>query len=366
MWDAALSGRHGIISTPQILLDALSHGFVSLESISLFVIDEAHHGNKNHPTNATMQLFYHPLRERDSTKVPHILALTASPMNSDDLGLIEKLERNLHAVCRSPTENIEEYRQFVHLPELVRLSYENSSGTTSSLLPALESVVNNYNIEDDPQYKRLQDDTTPQGIDKFQKVKQTQATSILKQLRGLLNRAAFMQESLGAWATDHYISACISKAQRRASDADDEWLFTVADEEKMHLQNTLKQIGRDQVAMEPSAVLDSNHVSGKLQVLATYLQDAFVLGSACVIFVQRRSTAWCLTEILNHISSLRHIRFFPFVGATNALRRDLADLADSKLQDEAFAKFRAGEQDVACSTSIAEEGIDVPAIDQVM
>lgn len=39
-WDAILINTQIVVSTPQILLDALSHGFVVIESLSLIVFDE--------------------------------------------------------------------------------------------------------------------------------------------------------------------------------------------------------------------------------------------------------------------------------------------------------------------------------------
>ena len=286
-------------------------------------------------------------------------------MNSDDLSLIQKLEQNLHAVCRAPTENIEEYRCYVHLPQLIRIDYGCSQGTHSTLLPILESVVSSYKIENDPQYKRFENDNTLQGIQKFEKIKRKQATSTLKQLRGLLNRASFMQVSLGAWATDHYIVACINKAQSRVADAD-VWLFTVDDEEKLHLQSTLKTIVCDDCPANLPPVPSSDQVSDKFNILVRYLECNYVEGSAWIIFTQRRSTAWALKELLDRIHSLDHIRFFTFVGATNLLRSELADLADSKLQDQAFTEFRAGQRDVAVSTSVLEEGVDVQACNSVI
>ena len=360
MWDAALDGKHGVISTPQILLDALSHGFVSLESISLLVIDEAHHGNKGHPTNITMQLFYHPLKERDPTKAPHILALTASPMNSDNLALIAKLEQNLHAVCRAPTEYIEESERYVHLPQLVRLDYSITPGTNSKLLPRLEEVVQNYKIENDPQYKRYRCDDTLEGMNKFEEIKRKKTTSILKHLKELLTRAGFMYESLGSWATDHYISACVTKAIRRTTDAD-EWLFTVSDEEKLHLQSTLKLIVSEQTLAEPIRAPKADEISLKVKVFTAFLEHNFVAGSAWIVFAQRRSTVWALKEILDRCLSLSHIRMFTFVGANNMLRNTLADLADGRIQDQDFAEFRSGERDVALATNVMEEGLDFQA-----
>ena len=40
LWDAVLQNVKVVVSTYQILLDALSHAFVRMESISLIVFDE--------------------------------------------------------------------------------------------------------------------------------------------------------------------------------------------------------------------------------------------------------------------------------------------------------------------------------------
>lgn len=40
LWDAVLSNVHVVVSTYQILLDALTHGFVRMESLALMVFDE--------------------------------------------------------------------------------------------------------------------------------------------------------------------------------------------------------------------------------------------------------------------------------------------------------------------------------------
>lgn len=75
-----------MISTPQVFLDALRHGYISLgRDISLLVFDEAHHAVDNHPYNRIMVEFYFNLPRRsqhfNSLEVrPMILGLTASPI----------------------------------------------------------------------------------------------------------------------------------------------------------------------------------------------------------------------------------------------------------------------------------------------
>jgi ERCC4-related helicase len=88
-WDLVLKGFRIVISTHQVLLDALSHGFVELTRLALLVFDEAHHCTKRHPANQIMAGFYRHLLERGWRKeLPAILGLSASPViNSKRVGL---------------------------------------------------------------------------------------------------------------------------------------------------------------------------------------------------------------------------------------------------------------------------------------
>lgn len=93
LWRKLLETHRIMVTTPQILLDALSHGFVSLGEVSLLVFDEAHHAASGHPYNAIMSAFYFPLPAREGSNDksvgvrPMILGLTASPIYG---GNIEK------------------------------------------------------------------------------------------------------------------------------------------------------------------------------------------------------------------------------------------------------------------------------------
>lgn len=74
-----------MVTTPQVLLDALRHGYISLGiDVGLLVFDEAHHAVDNHPYNSIMKEFYFRLPSRhvaDGGNVrPSVLGLTASPI----------------------------------------------------------------------------------------------------------------------------------------------------------------------------------------------------------------------------------------------------------------------------------------------
>ena len=87
LWRKILDSHRVMVTTPQVLLDALRHGYVNLGAdISLLIFDEVHHAGKNHPYNAIMQEFYHILPPRGSSDAsenyvrPMVLGLTASPI----------------------------------------------------------------------------------------------------------------------------------------------------------------------------------------------------------------------------------------------------------------------------------------------
>jgi endoribonuclease Dicer len=87
LWRQIVDSHRIMVTTPQVLLDALRHGYISLGGdISLLIFDEVHHAGKNHPYNAIMKEFYFQLPPRGSVQAtpycvrPMILGLTASPI----------------------------------------------------------------------------------------------------------------------------------------------------------------------------------------------------------------------------------------------------------------------------------------------
>lgn len=88
LWARVLNTHRVMVSTPQVFLDALRHGYISLgRDISLLVFDEAHHAVDNHPYNRIMKEFYFALEMQER---PMVLGLTASPIYG---GNVEKAFR---------------------------------------------------------------------------------------------------------------------------------------------------------------------------------------------------------------------------------------------------------------------------------
>ncbi|AHG05015.1 Hef nuclease [Halobacterium sp. DL1] len=81
-------------------------------------------------------------------------------------------------------------------------------------------------------------------------------------------------------------------------------------------------------------------------------------GERVIVFTESRDTAEALTEFLG-----QHFDTRRFVGQGDA---DGSDGMTQKEQRETLDEFRSGEFEVLVSTSVAEEGLDVPEVDLVL
>ena len=81
-------------------------------------------------------------------------------------------------------------------------------------------------------------------------------------------------------------------------------------------------------------------------------------GERVIVFTESRDTAEALTEFLSESFSVRR-----FVGQGD---REDSDGMTQNEQQETLDKFRNGEFEVLVSTSVAEEGLDVPEVDLVL
>jgi ERCC4-related helicase len=84
VWDAVLHNVRVVLSTHQVLYDALAHAFVKMDELALLIFDEAHHCTLKHPANRIMANFYIPRVERGDESLPRILGLSASPVMRAD------------------------------------------------------------------------------------------------------------------------------------------------------------------------------------------------------------------------------------------------------------------------------------------
>ncbi|KAH7122262.1 dicer-like protein 2 [Dendryphion nanum] len=365
VWDGILHNIRIVLSTHKVLLDALTHGFVRIQQLALIIFDEAHHCVSNHPANQIMSNFYIPLvATNDAYLLPRVLGLSASPVmkaraSGQDL---QKIERNLNAIARSPKLHRSELIRFVHRPKLIKVTYPavNPGPSKSHTLDALKLAYKRYDITTDPYVDGLLNKLKA-GVDcsgQIQKVIENGKTYCKEQLRILVDKGTTMMDELGPSPTDWYISQCIEKYGEAVQSYDQQspdWL----ENEKRHLSNILQKIPVLDCTSTPILLSD---ISAKVDILIDVLVTEAGPDFTGIVFVEQRVWVIALAEIISlHPRTKDIFNVGTFVGTSNSAKRrlNIADTTEPRNQQTTLADFRLGKKNLIFATSVLEEGIDI-------
>ncbi|TFK52682.1 P-loop containing nucleoside triphosphate hydrolase protein [Heliocybe sulcata] len=401
LWRNVLDTHRVMVSTPQVLLDALRHGYVSLgKDIGLIVFDEAHHAVADHPYNRIMKEFYFDLPRRPlgsmgsgagivdgtgepASMRPMILGLTASPIYG---GHVEQafrvIEANLDSAIRAPQKNRTELSAYVHRPVFKHMLFHNSPYAPSPNVTALEAVLSKMNIEDDPaiknlrhQLKRLPPGSERTRVDqKLSKWLSKEGTYTHKGLRDLHRTAVDICVDIGPWAADWYIETVLEQA-KTGNNPYHNIYSAWQNKEKQYLMDKLSQIAVTPVSTRPEDIVSGT--SDKVAKLIECLEQEKKEKEACdeeysgLIFVQRRDAVITLAEVLSRHPCTRDVfQVGSLIGSSDTSYRhaflDITRTLCKQTPSETLRDFRIKEKNLIVSTAVAEEGIDIQACGNVI
>nr|ALJ83737.1 dicer like-protein 2 [Colletotrichum lindemuthianum]ALJ83741.1 dicer like-protein 2 [Colletotrichum lindemuthianum] len=363
IWDSVLSNVRIVVSTYQILLDALSHAFVPLQRLSLIVFDEAHNCIGKSPGSRIMNNFYHHYK-RKGEQVPHILGLTASPSFGSRPEGIANLEATLDAVCKSPTMHRDDLLACVKKPELAYVPYlAETALTIPSSLRSLRKAVQTLDVTEDPYVLHLQAEGTDRSKRELESVLVNHDTYVHNQMTAFCRQAQVLCRELGSWATEYYIWHVVTRfknAVRSRSVLLDNW----QEEEKRYLENILERVELHCPSVES---LTRMTMSDKISVLIDQLlqEETNIIG---IVFARERATVAVLSQLLmSHQTVRQKYRIGGMVGTSQfqARKKDIHELTQAE-DMQSLQQFKSGKIDLLVATSVLEEGIDVPACNLVL
>ncbi|RPD62688.1 P-loop containing nucleoside triphosphate hydrolase protein [Lentinus tigrinus ALCF2SS1-7] len=394
LWRRILASHRIMVTTPQVLLDALHHGYIDMGSdIGLLVFDEAHHAIGKHPYNMIMKRHYFDLPPRakndnSTSRVrPMVLGLTASPTYGSNVdAAFRDLEKNLDCTIRSSRNNREELAQFVYRPEFKHVLYFSPvhtwDGIPSVNYQALQSVISTMNIEDDPaiiglrtRLAKLQPGDDRRRVDqKLSKALDKQDTFTHKGLRDFARTAEDICIELGPWAADWYVAKVIARAKEAANPYNN-IMSAWQEKEKSYLLSVIARIHVVEPSDDPEyivgAVTDKVH-----QLVLTLVDEEAIFRSldedySGLIFVTRRDTVIVLAELLRRIPETSQLfRVGCLLGSSSSFKRhSFLDITRNMLeesQSDTLRDFKIGDKNLIVSTSVAEEGIDIQACGSVV
>ncbi|CCU83126.1 Dicer 2 [Blumeria hordei DH14] len=373
-WDSILHNISIVVSTYQILTDALTHGFVNIKNLALIIFDEAHNCVGNSPGAKIMNHFYHP-RKAAGKCVPCILGLSASPVMGSKISSLIQIEKTLDALSRTPTKTRTALQLSVNRPVLSQVHYDSSiiesdllseSNLSIEPLQSIQTLLSDYDITEDPWYIHLSKKNDPRSRRELAKLQLNQKTWCHQELGRILNSACSVYMELGIWALNYYISEAV-KNVRRLGRMNESLFFSGNDtlqiSEKNHLSKIMEQIETCE-SLPCDIVSISDKVSKVIDILHRLPSD-----SSGIVFVQERVVALTLTKLLTiHPLTRNRLRVGSFVGTSNYETRSVkpSEFIDKSLQANALSDFKTGKINILIATSVLEEGIDVPICNLVL
>jgi endoribonuclease Dicer len=334
-WTSLFEKNMVVVCTAAVLQQCMMHSFIKMAEINILIFDEAHHAKSNHPYALIMKDYY--VYEPDVTKRPRIFGMTASPVdaNTDVLDAATRLENLLH--CRIAT--------------------------------ASEETLNRNNIsrpqEEVAKYPTLQPSfETPF----YQEVKARYGD--VKGFEKFFRNSKRIGSELGRWAADKYWSFAFSEEESRKRENRKE----LQHNKENNGQNVEKLNGQIERLQRASAFVQQYEfgqpeptladLSSKVLKLKEWLDEYFgrTDEARCIVFVEQRQTARLLVLIFQELGGAN---LHPDVLVGNSSRSGEMNIT-LKSQVLTVQKFRQGKLNCLFSTSVAEEGLDIPQCNLVV
>lgn len=338
-----------IFSTPQCIANDIKKELYSLQEVSLLVVDECHRCLKNYAYNSISQHY------KIQAINPRVLALTASP--GGDKKTIKEVCQNLGVkaveIRTRYSPDVKPYLQDLEF-EKIEVDFPASFLEIKLLLETI--------------YHRKIAELKHRGIFFGQPTK----TMLLKTQMRLIQEIKKKKDmnkmlAMSATATALKISHALTLLETQTVSSFIAYLkdlFKQAAEKKSRGVERLTKSPEFAKAFSLAQLLNQEHPKLKKLQEITTKQFASDPNSKIIIFAQFRETVRTISETLNKI---------PGISADNFVGQAIKEHGKGKTtglkqseQKAMIKKFTSGEINVLVATSIAEEGLDIPEVSEVI
>ena len=378
-WEEEFEKNHILVMTMTIFKNLIHQNFIQFRRVNLLVFDECHHAVKNHDYVQIMR------RYKDSPDVlnpTHFLGLTASliPSKCKPGELTKKIEELEHTLgCRAQTaSDLTEVAKHATNPKEIPIYFSPSS--------------------EDPQVTKLEAILKESLVFLSGFPKPLKDKELYKIVKLNFDDCIHILTNLGIWCAHQYACKAVEDIAEEIKERDG--FFETKEEEMIiHLGHTKMKLfekdSRTLAVMKRKTI----NMTEKVRQLLLYLGDSAAMSGELspspsvrtlhnnsssdgqhedklcgIIFTERRTTAVLLRDLLCKQSreggpDLRHIRCECVVGHNDTktgtyLRREAK--MNIKKQEDVLSKFRQGVINLLVSTSVVEEGVDVPKCNMVV
>ncbi|HJH32303.1 MAG TPA: DEAD/DEAH box helicase [Methanosarcinaceae archaeon] len=338
-----------IVSTPQVIENDLLTKRINLNDVSHITFDEAHRAVGNYAYTYIAEKYF------EQAGNPLILGITASP-GSDNEKIAEVCEALHVRSVAVKTETDSDVAPYVHEKE-IEWKRVNLPAELGDLKYLLEKVLDDRFTKLSELGFTMQHNKNSSKRDLLALQKQLQsrlrgdpnpaiygALSILAEILKV-NHAVEVIETQGVEALSKYMERLDNEAySKNGSKASKRLAGDLNIRQLVHSvkECTVEHPKMDKVREIVKEELDNNP------------------NSRVIVFTNYRDTAEMVTNALSGIKGVRPIRF---VGQASKYKDKGLN---QKQQVEIIEKFKSGEYNTLVATSVAEEGLDIPATDLVL
>jgi len=338
-----------VFSTPQCITNDIKKELYKLDEVSLLVVDECHRCLKNYAYNNIAQ------RYKMQATNPRVLALTASP--GGDKKTISTVCNNLGVsaveIRTRESPDVKPYLQDLEF-EKIEVDFPSSFLEIKILL----EIIYNRKISELKHRRVLFGHPSKTMLLKTQS-RLMQEIKKKKDLNKML--------AVSATATALKISHALTLLETQTLSSFIAYLkdlFKQAAEKKSKAVQKLTKSPEFTKAFSLAQLLTQEHP--KLDKLKEITKTQFKENpeSKIIIFAQFRETVRTISEELNKLPKIKAENFVGQAiknhakGKTTGLKQ--------KEQKEIIEKFKRGKINVLVATSIAEEGLDIPEVNEVI
>jgi len=339
-----------VVSTPQGLENDILSNKLSLENVSLLIVDEAHRAVKDY-SYVFIAKQYH-----SKAKHPRILGLTASP--GSELSKIEDVCQNLFIEdVEIRTENDPDVKLYIQDVDIKWLEVdfpEEFKEIKNSLIASLKTKITTLRT-----LGYLQGD--------FSSHTRTSLLSLQAELRGRISSGEKdfeILKSISLLAEVMKIQHALELLESQGLEPLRKYFEKLENQSKTTSVKAVKNLLEDKDFKVARTKLEKLTKEGldhpKLDLLKKILSEEIQKNKniKIIIFTQYRASSSRIKDVLDELSISSKV----FIGQTTKEDKGLSQ----KEQKEIIDLFSKGEFNCSISTSVGEEGLDIPQVDLVI
>lgn len=338
-----------VISTPQVIENDLLGKKISLEHISCIIFDEAHRATGNYSYVYIAEKY---IRQNPE---PLVLGITASPGSSTEK--IQEVCANLHLKSvEMRTDSDPDVKPYIFDKD-IEWKYVPVPVEMKGLKQLMDKVLNN----------RLEKLHQLGLLSSYQKrMSKTEMLDLQARLQTQLRSFPDQKiyQGISVLAEIFKVSHAIEISETQGSSALSKYFERLENEARSKSGSKAAKRLMDDLNMRQAV----HHLGGcdgnnpKLKAVKELVEKQFIDSpqSRVIVFTNYRDTAELVSNYLKEIPGIKPVRF---VGQASKYK-DMG--LTQKQQVEIIQKFKDGEYNTLVATSVAEEGLDIPATDLVV